>query len=374
MIRHRCPRWAISATSCSTQHRAAEAEGTLTEALRLAPNRPWLLRSLALSLMARGAMDRAEAALRQVLAADPDDPDGHETLGVLLGQTGRPIEAEAHHRAALPRLKQRHRALSNLAVVLQVQGRHKEAIACCREALTARPDYATAHANLLFALNYCAGVTADEVFAEYREWDRQHAAPLAPVEPSFALDRSPDRRLRVGYVSADFRDHSVAWFAEPLLAAHDRSNIELFCYASVAAPDSTTERFRAGADEWRNIAGIDDAAVAEMIRQDRIDVLVDLTGHTAGSRLLVFARKPAPVQVAYLLGHGYSSGLSAMDVFLSDDVLTPPGAEAWFSEHIVRLPRIPLAYAPPDACRRSGRCRRWPVPMSRSGISGGPIG
>jgi predicted O-linked N-acetylglucosamine transferase (SPINDLY family) len=186
------------------------------------------------------------------------------------------------------------------------------------------------------------------VFAEYRAWDRQHAAPLTPVEPSFPLDRSPDRRLRVGYVSADFREHSVACFAAPLLAAHDRSNIELFCYASVATPDSTTERFRAGADEWRNIAGIDDAAVAEMIRQDSIDVLVDLTGHTAGSRLLVFARKPAPVQVAYLLGHGYSSGLSAMDVFLSDDILTPPGAEAWFSERIARLPRIPLAYAPPD--------------------------
>ncbi len=328
--------------------RAAEAEGTLTDALRLAPNRPWLLHSLALSLMARGAMARAEAALRQVLAADPDDPDGHETLGVLLGQTGRPVEAEAHHRAALPRVKQGYRALSNLAVVLQVQGRHREAIACCREALAAQPDYATAHANLLFALNYCAGVTADEVFAEYRAWDRQHAAPLGPVERSFALDRSPGRRLRVGYVSADFREHSVACFALPLLAAHDRSNIELFCYASVATPDSTTERFRAGADEWRNIAGIADAAVAEMIRQDRIDVLVDLTGHTAGSRLLVFARKPAPVQVAYLLGHGYSSGLSAMDVFLSDDVLTPPGAEAWFSEHIARLPRIPLAYAPPD--------------------------
>ena len=141
----------------------------------------------------------------------------------------------------------------------------------------------------------------------------------------------------------------MAWFAEPLLAAHDRTRIELFCYAAVATPDAVTERFRALADHWRSIVGLDDAAAAELIRRDGIDVLVDLTGHTAGSRLLVFARRPAPVQVAYLLGHGYTSGLSAMDAFLADAVLAPPGADALFSERVIRLPRIPLAYAPPDA-------------------------
>jgi predicted O-linked N-acetylglucosamine transferase (SPINDLY family) len=155
--------------------------------------------------------------------------------------------------------------------------------------------------------------------------------------------------LRVGYVSADFRQHSVAWFAEPLLAAHDRTRIELFCYAAVATPDAVTERFRAIAEHWRSIDGLDDAAVAELVRQDNIDVLVDLTGHTAGSRLLVFARRPAPVQVEYLLGHGYTSGLATMNAFLADAMLAPPGADALFSERLIRLPRIPLAYAPPDA-------------------------
>ncbi|HTI79928.1 MAG TPA: tetratricopeptide repeat protein [Acetobacteraceae bacterium] len=329
-------------------HRPHEAEAELARALDVTPNRPWLLHSLALALLAQGRVDCAEAALRQALAVDPTAADAHETLANLLSQSGRPVESEAHHRAALTEPAQRHRVLSNLAVALQVQGKHQEAIAACRQALTVRPDYATAHANLLFALNYAADVSAHDVFAEYRTWDRQHAAPVAPARSEFLLDRTAGRRLRIGYVSADFRNHAAAFFAEPLLAAHDRSNVELFCYAEVAAADAVTRRFHARADQWRNISGMSDAAVAELIRQDQVDVLVDMTGHTAGSRLLVFARKPAPVQVAYLLGHGYSSGLSAMDVFLSDAVLTPPHSEPYFSERIVRLPRLPLAYAPPE--------------------------
>ena len=168
-----------------------------------------------------------------------------------------------------------------------------------------------------------------------------------PRSPASNLDRSPERRLRVGYVSPDFRQHAVALFAEPLLAAHDRSAVELHCYAEVPAPDAVTERFRAIADHWHSTVGLSDAELAEQIRRDRIDVLVDLAGHTAGNRLLTFARKPAPIQVAWLLGHGYTSGLSAMDAFLADAELAPPGADGLFSERLVRLSRIPLAYAPP---------------------------
>ncbi len=345
------------------QHKPDEAEIVLTRALQHAPDQPWLLRNLALSLMARGAFDSAETSLRRALAITPDDAEAHETLGALLGQSGRPIEAEAHHRAALPALKERHRGLSNLAITLQMQGRHAETEQCYREALAARPDYATGHGNLLFALNYRTDLTAEAIFAEYRNWDHQHAAKLAPMEPRFAAEPLAGRRLRVGYVSADFRQHSVALFAEPLLAAHDHATIELFCYAEVAVPDAVTGRFRGLADHWRSTVGLSDAAVADLIRQDRIDVLVDLAGHTGGNRLLAFARKPAPVQVTYLLGHGYSSGLSAMDAFLADTFLAPPGAEPLFSERIIRLPRIPLAYAPPDGMPPVGQ-----LPALRNGF------
>ena len=135
----------------------------------------------------------------------------------------------------------------------------------------------------MYSLNYRPDLTAEAIFAEYREWDRQHAAQLLPAAPRYSVNHVSNCPLRVGYVSADFRRHSVAWFAEPLLAAHDRASVELFCYADVAAPDAVTARFRQLADQWRDIAGVNDLAVVEMIRADRIDVLVDLTGHTAGS-------------------------------------------------------------------------------------------
>jgi predicted O-linked N-acetylglucosamine transferase (SPINDLY family) len=285
--------------------------------------------------------------LRQALAIDPHDAEMHETLGALLGRSGRPIEAEAHHRAALHTITQRHRTRSNLAVVLQMQCRYAEAEQCCREALAACPEYEAAQSNLLFSLNYDPDLSPEEVFAAYREWDRRMAAKIAPGDRHHPGDIRPSRQLRVGYVSPDFRRHSSAWFAEPLLSAHDRTQVELFLYADVISPDAVTERFRTIADHWRSIVGLDDTAAAELIRKDRLDVLVDLTGHTAGGRLAMFAHKPAPVQVAYLLGHGYTSGLSAMDAFLADAALAPPEADALFSERLVRLPRIPLAYAPP---------------------------
>ena len=329
-------------------HRVAEARNVLVEALRRAPDRPGLLRSLALSQVACGEADSAEATLRQALAVRPDDAEVHETLGALLGRSGRPIEAESHHRAALPRAAQRHRVLSNLAIALQTQGRHAEAEDCCREALEVRSDYAVAHSNLLLLRDDRDDVTADAVFAEYRRWGDRHAAPLAPAIRPMPAEPLAGRRLRVGYVSADFGQRATA-LAEPLLAAHDRTQIELFCYSGGATTDAVTDRFRRSAEHWRVIVGQDDAAVADTIRRDGIDVLVDLTGHAAGSRLLVFARRPAPVQVSYALGHGCTSGLSAIDAFLADAELAPPGADSLFTERLVRLPRIPLAYAPPDA-------------------------
>jgi len=330
------------------QGRTGEAEAVLLQAVERAPGQAWLRRSLALALLARQDVAGAETQLRQALAIAPDDPEVHETLGALLSQSGRPIEAEQHHRAALPRLKDKHRCLSNLAVALQMQARHAETEHCYREALALRPDYASGHGNLLFALNYRDDLTPEAIFAEYQRWDAQHARRLAPADPQFALDRTPGRKLRLGYVSPDFRQHAAALFAEPLLAAHDRDRIELFCYAEAANEDATTDRFKQLADHWRPTSGRRDAEMAAMIRQDRIDVLIDLAGHTAANRLLVFARRPAPVQIEYILGHGYTSGMAVMDAFLADRALAPPGADALFSERLARLPRIPLAYRPPD--------------------------
>lgn len=328
--------------------RTTEAEAMFTAALAVMPDEPWLLRGKALTLLRRHAAADAEALLRRALRTVPDDAEAHETLGVLLCQSGRPIEAEAHHRAALPHLPDRPRCLGNLAVALEYQGRHQEAEAAHRAALAERPRYASEHGNLLFSLNYRHDLSADAVFAEFQAWDRVHAAPLLPRVLPPPRDPDPARRLRIGYVSPDFRTHAVAHFALPWLEAHDRSAVEVFCYAEVPVEDDTTARFRTLADGWRRTVGLSDAAVADMISRDGIDIVVDLAGHTAGNRLLALARKPAPVQVEALLGLGTTTGIRAMDAFLADAVLAPPGAEAVFSERLVRLPRIPLAYRPPS--------------------------
>lgn len=325
---------------------AAAAETLFTRALATLPDQPWLLRGKALALLAREDAAGAEPLLRRALAIAPNDAEAHETLGALLSQTGRAVESEGHHRAALGGIRDRHRALGNLAVALQIQGRHAEAETCYREALALRPDYASNHGNLLFALNYRDDLSAEAIFAEYRAWDDRHGAVPPLHQP--AMIRSRGDRLRVGYVSPDFRQHAVAHFALPMLAAHDRTRVELFLYPELAVADATTERFRTLAEHWRPTHGMTDQAVAEMIRADGIDVLVDMAGHTGGNRLLAFARRPAPVQIESLLGLGTTTGMRAMDVFLADANLAPPGAEALFAEQVIRLSRIPLAYAPPS--------------------------
>jgi predicted O-linked N-acetylglucosamine transferase (SPINDLY family) len=334
--------------SLQCQGRLKEALEAFRQAVTNEPASAMAHCNLGTVLFALDCNAEALAELNTALQLDPGHALAHGNLGALLARSGCPITGESASRTAISLMPNEHGWLINLGVALFAQGRHAEADKIYRKALAIRPDYAAGHGNLLFALNYRTDVTADAIFAEYRNWDRRHAQPLASESLPFTLDRTPGRRLRIGYVSADFRQHAVAMFAEPLLAAHDRSNVELYLYAGVAAEDAATERFRSLADHWRGTLGLSDAQLAELVRSDRIDVLVDLAGHSAGNRLLTFARRPAPVQVAYLLGHGYSTGLSAMDAFLADAILAPDDADAVFSERLIRLPRIPLAYAPPE--------------------------
>ncbi len=203
------------------------------------------------------------------------------------------------------------------------------------------------HSNLVCTQVYCPGYDAQALYEEHRRWNRRHAEPLTKFIRPHLNDPSPDRRLRVGYVSPDFRSHPVGRFLLPLLKSHDHQGFEIFCYASVLVADSVTEQCRARADVWRDVLGLSDKQVAHAIRQDRIDILVDLTMHMAYNRLLVFARKPAPVQVTYLAYCG-TTGLDAMDYRLTDPYLDPPGQDGRiYSEQSVRLPETYWCYEPP---------------------------
>jgi predicted O-linked N-acetylglucosamine transferase (SPINDLY family) len=256
-------------------------------------------------------------------------------------------EALACHRRALELKPDFAEAHSNLGVAFKDQGKLDEALACFRRALELKPDYAAAHSNLLYTQVFCPGYDPQTLYEEHRRWNRQHAEPLGKFIEPHPNDRSPQRRLRIGYLSPDFRRHPVGRFLLPLLESHDRENFEIFSYASVRIPDTMTDRCRAHTDVWRDVLGLPDEQVAHAIRQDRVDILVDLTMHMANNRLLVFARKPAPVQVTYLAYCG-TTGLTTIDYRLSDPYLDPPGRdEPFYSEQTVHLPETYWCYRPP---------------------------
>ena len=323
--------------------RLDEAVASCHEALAIQPDYAEAHINLGIALKELGRLDEAVASYHKALTIKPDYAEAHINLGNALRDLGKLEEAVASYHKALVIKPDYAEAHVNLGNALRDLGKLYEAVANYRKALAIKPDYAEAHSNLLFALNYGTEVTEVDFIEESRDWNRRHASVLAETL-DHANDRSPDRRLRIGYVSPDMCRHSVSYFFEPLLAAHDPAAVEAFCYAEVAAPDATTWRLETLADHWRRTVGMNDAALAENIRADGIDILVDLAGHTAGNRLLVFARRPAPVQVSWL-GYPNTTGLKAMDYRLVDAV-TDPEDEA--SETLVRLANGFLCYRPPD--------------------------
>jgi predicted O-linked N-acetylglucosamine transferase (SPINDLY family) len=239
---------------------------------------------------------------------------------------------------------------SNLGILFMNSGRAGEAEACYREALRLQPGLVETHSNLIFMLDCQAGVGPELQQAERRRWYEEHGRGFAAaIRPH---DNTPDakRRLRIGYVSGDFKRHSAMNAIRPVLRQHDHSQVEVFCYSNLptSQEDHVTRDLRTASDHWHRVVGLDDDELAARIREDRIDILVDLSGHTSGNRLLVFARKPAPVQIT-AWGHATGTGMATMDYLFADPVAVPAAIRPLFAERIVDLPCI-LAYeAPTDA-------------------------
>ncbi len=290
------------------------------------------------------------AAYREAVRLNPTHFSAHLNLGGVYLRVDLPEEAAAADRLAIAIRPRSAPAWGQLAGALRPQGNTEEAIAAYRHVIAIDPTDSVNHSNLIYALNSLARYDSASVFAEHRAWAAQHSEPLtAACRAPHANDRSSERRLRIGYVSAHFRLHAVSFFIEPVIAAHERQQVEIFLYGDVEAPDATTDRYRAMDVQWRDIAGQPDELVADRIREDRIDILVDLAGHIGGNRLLVFARKPAPVQVTYI-GYQNTTGMSAMDYRITDAHADPPGAtDAYYTEQLVRLPGSFFCYQPPAA-------------------------
>jgi len=326
--------------------RIDEAAACFEKALQQQPDSFMALLNLAGVRRWQGDPAEAETLLRRAIQLHPDKPVASSNLGDLLLSANRLGEAVACLEAAArhaPNLGELH---INLGRAYAAQGRFDEALRCYKWALAVQPQSARGHAVILFVFHYSPEFDPKALATEHRRWADRHAAPWFPMDKRHSNPPDPERRLRVGYVSPDLREHPVGYFMAPLLAAQDAKQIEVVCYAW-GKTDSWTERIRPHTSLWRTVDGLGDAELASLIEQDQIDILVDLSGHTAGNRLLVFARKPAPVQVSWL-GYFNTTGMQAMDYLIVDEHLAPLDEEAPFVEMPLRIPGCYLAYEIPD--------------------------
>jgi predicted O-linked N-acetylglucosamine transferase (SPINDLY family) len=323
---------------------AAEAVATYRAALALRPKVPETQHGLANALKDIGDVAGALAAYRRALELKPNFPDASNNLGTLFSSRNRWDEAIVAYRAALAARPDYAEAHSNLGNALKNLGELDDATAHFDRSLQIQPNIAAA-SNRLYTMYFHPRYTAEHIRDEHRRWNDAQARPLLPAPLAFDNDPAPDRRLRLGYVSPDFREHCQTFFTLPLLSHHDHARFEIYCYSSVARPDAYTRRLEAHVEVWRDVTRLSDEALAKVIRDDQIDICVDLTMHMARGRPLLFARKPAPVQMAWLAYPG-TTGLTAMDYRLTDPRLDPPDTDGHYVERSVRLPDTFWCYDP----------------------------
>lgn len=304
--------------------------------------------------------EEAADAYRQAIALKKDFTEAYGNLGNAMKEQGRFEEAVACYHKAIDLNPNNADLFHNLGFVLLELRKPGPAIAAYRRALAIDPGFADAGANLIFALDFDPTAAIADHRRELSRWNDINVRPLSHEIKPHANFPDPERRLRIGYVSADFRSHSAAHVFGSVLLGHDPSQFQVFCYANSPKEDGLTERFRQAASRWRRIDGLTDADAAELIREDAIDILVDLSGHSEGNRLLVFARKPAPIQVT-AWGRATGTGVETIDYLFSDKIFIPPDEQCFYAEKIIYLP-CTLGYICPEDAPPVG-----PLPVLTNG-------
>ena len=325
------------------QGRFAEAGEALQQALKLQPAMPEAWNALGALLRKQNRLEESENCYRKAIQINPRFAEAYSNLGAGLKDTGRLSEAEAFYRQSLalaPHIAESH---SGLASVLRESGLAKQACQGYQEAIRLSPQNPRFLSNLVFTAAANALSPSQEAFAHAQAWGK--AVTRAPLctGPVVTVVGRP---LRVGYLSADFKHHAVARFVETLFSSHDRNRVEVFAYSNVANPDATTDAIKAQVNHWHPVTTLSDADAARLIHGHRLDLLIDLNGHTRDSRLAVLGHKPAPVQAAYL-GYFATTGLPSIDYWITDSVLHPTDTGELAVEQLWRLPRCWIAYGPP---------------------------
>lgn len=317
----------------------APAAEVMAKAAELAPDNAETLSNLGLLLKHLRRLDEAESWLRRSLELNPKNTDAHNNLGIVLIDLVRMADAEASARAALEFDAKNPRAWNTLGVSLQHQNRMREAIEAYRRVLVLEPDNDGVYSNLLFAMSQTEGIDAATLFAEHRRFGEHVEGRLRAQPAPHTNSRDPMRPLRIGFLSGDLRYHAVASFIEPVFERLSiRPGVTLHAYHNHVSFDHVSERLRGYMTQWRDVVGMDDDALDACIRADGIDILIDLSGHTAHNRLPVLARKPAPVQATWI-GYPGTTGLQAVDYYLTDRHILPPGQfDHLFTEKLAHLP------------------------------------
>lgn len=320
-----------------------EARPLYEQAAKLAPDNPAVAENLAGLLLAQRRIPEAITALQRLLKLTPHAVQHWTNLAGALESQTRITEAVAAYRQAIVLDPNNPGAFNGLGNALANLGQLDESIAAYRRAIALKPDHFEARSNLLMTLHSAPQVSAAEILIEARAYGARFGAAPARTWPNA---RDPERPLRVGYICADFRVHPVGFFFERVLAAHDKGQVETVLFSDTQFPDPQTERLRGLAGDWRDTVGKSDAEVARMVAADRIDILVDLAGHTGWNRLAMFGHRAAPVQASWL-GYFGTTGVGAIDYIVADEVVLPVGDEAVFTETPVRLPAPYLCWSPP---------------------------
>ncbi|BBB58903.1 hypothetical protein UNDKW_0630 [Undibacterium sp. KW1] len=327
------------------QNRLDDAEAWYRRAMAAQPGLSGVYCNLGVMLHERKQYLEAIAVYQQGIANDALSVMLYNNLGNTYSMLNRYTEAEECYSKALQLGSDVTETYTNMAGLLAGQGKMEEAENTYRQAVKLDPAYAQAYSNLLFMLNYEPDRSAEAIFEAYQEYEKRYAKRYQNEILHFDNDKSRHRRLKIGYVSPDFCRHPVQYFLEPLLSHHDKSLFDIYAYAQLSVADAVTARYQTYADHWIETGGMTDVELVQRIREDGIDILVDLAGHTANNRLSVFARKAAPVQMSWL-GYGYTTGLTAIDYFLTDETSAPAGSEHLFAEKPWRLQTPCYAYRP----------------------------
>ncbi|WP_167546780.1 O-linked N-acetylglucosamine transferase, SPINDLY family protein [Stieleria maiorica] len=300
--------------------------------------------TLARTLVNLGRLPEAAERFEQLVIEFPDNAKAHHYLGTVLLSLRDVARAKTEIRRALELDPTDAHALCSLGFVYIESDRRREAAECFAEAVKRDPRMSSAHGCLLYLMSGDPEISPEQLFEEHIRWGERHGN----VQPIRRHTNRPDRerKLRIGYASADFREHAVTAFFEPLLRLRDRSMFEVYCYYESGVGDNVTERLKSLADHWRVTLGYSDQQVAQQIADDQIDILVDLAGHTSGNRLPAFATKPAPIQISWL-GYPNTTGLQAIDYCLTCDVQNPIGEPTLHTEELIRIPGGSFCFAPP---------------------------